>query len=90
MLSENSSDLYNTVGNTSSAWGIKKEPGTPVRTLQLFQESRLLVGFYLAVWGEVLKLMELTGLGDGIQELEKCCRIPDVLRVFDITDEPAL
>lgn len=51
MLSENSSDLYNTVGNTSSAWGIKKEPGTPVRPLQLFQESRLLVGFYLAVWG---------------------------------------
>ena len=49
-----------------------------------------MVGFYLAVWGEGLKLMELTGLGDGIQELEKCCRIPDVLRVFDITDEPAL
>lgn len=24
MLSENSNDLYNTVGNTSSAWGIKK------------------------------------------------------------------
>lgn len=43
-----------------------------------------------AVWGEVLKLMELTGLGDGIQELEKCCRIPCVLRVSDITDEPAL
>lgn len=38
----------------------------------------------------MLKLMELTGLGDGIQELEKCCRIPDILRVFDITDEPAL
>lgn len=32
--------------------GIKKEPGTPVRPLQLFQESRLLVGFYLAVWGK--------------------------------------
>ena len=67
MLSENSSDLYNTVWNTSSLWGIKKEPGTTVRPLQLFQESRLLVGFYLAVWGEVLKLMELTG---EMQELE--------------------
>lgn len=92
MLSENSSDLYNTVGNTSSAWGIKK------RAWYSRQASPTFSGVEVAGWvllgclgGEkVLKLMELTGLGDGIQELEKCCRIPDVLRVFDITDEPAL
>lgn len=71
--------------------GIKKEPSTPVRPLQLFQSGVEVAGWVLlGCLGEVLKLMELTGLGDGIQELEKCCRIPDVLRVFDITDEPAL
>lgn len=87
MLSENSSDLYNTVGNTSSAWGIKKRAWYSRQASPTFSGVEVAGWVLLGCLGEVLKLMELTG---EMQELEKCCRIPGVLRGFDITGEPAL
>lgn len=90
MLSENSSDLYNTVGNASSVWGIKKRAWYSRQASPTFSRVEVAGWVLLGCLGEMLKLMELTGLGGEIQELEKCCRILGVLLVFNLTDEPVL
>lgn len=67
MLSENSSDLYNTVGNTSSVWGIKKRAWYSRQASPTFSRVEVAGWVLLDCLGEVLKLMELTG---EMQELE--------------------
>lgn len=90
MLSENSYDLYDIVENTSSVWGIKKRAWYSRQASPTFSRVEVAGWVLLGCLGEVLKLMELTGLGGEIQELEKCCRILGVLLVFNLTDEPVL
>lgn len=67
MLSENSSDLYNTVGNTGSVWGYKKKSLVLPSGFSNFFRVEGAGWVLLGCLGEVLKLMELTGK---MQELE--------------------
>ena len=67
MLSENSSGLYNTIGNTGSVWGIKKRAWYSRQASPTFSRVEVAGWVLLGCLGEVLKLMELTG---EMQELE--------------------
>ena len=67
MLSENSSDLYNTVGNAGSVWGYEKRAWYSRQVSPTFSGVEGAGWVLLGCLGEVLKLMELTG---EMQELE--------------------